>query len=353
MVAIPRGRARGKSFGGRGGRQGGRGAPWGGNLSRRPGHSTKWMAPAPLEPGLRAVPFRTGTDTLVRLGWVLLAIGLVWPWIAEGDRCERVRFHGVSWIIDRVELAIRCRIEPLWAERWLAWWCALPLAYGFALPALWCSRYRQRTGVRLVMGWGWLAATACVLVWAWSTVVLDWENLRWAARTCPQRSFHWVLQPVQPDGGFYLSAVGALLVGACPVVELHRLRRILARWSTRPGRVQAGRVIGAHALPRLCHPLRRLVLEARELRAMLSPFRCIDGEPARRLVEIVGRLRTLDELGNAELRDHGLCTSALLSALAPALPRRERSVDEALRVDAALAELEAVGLVEDGVAPYR
>lgn len=311
------------------------------------------MAPTPHEPGLRAVPFRTGTDTLVRLGWVLLVLGLGMPWIAEGDRCDPVRFHGMSWIVDRVELAIHCRIEPLWDDRWLAWWCVLPLAYGFALPALWCSRYRQRTGVRLVAGWGWLVAIACVLVWAWSTVVLDWDNLRWAARSCPQRSFHWVLQPLQPDAGFYVSAAGALLVGACPVIELHRLRRILVRWRTRPGRVQAGRAIDANALQRLCYPLRQLVLQARELRASLSPFRCIDGEPARRLIEIVGRLRTLDEQGCAELRDHGLRASALLGALAPAVPRRERCVDEALRVDAALAELEGVGLVDDGVAPYR
>lgn len=311
------------------------------------------MVPAHVEPGFRAVPFRTRTDAIVRLGWVLLVLGLFVPWIVEGDHCERVHHQGLSWIVDQVEIEIRRRLDPQREDGSIEWWWSLPLAYGFALPALWCSRYRQRTSVRLCAGWGWLVALACLLAWAWSTVPVDWANLRTEARCCPQRSFFWALRPLQADGGFYLSAAGALLVGACPVIELHRVRRILARWHARPGRAQVRRVIDPVALQRGSLPVQQLVLGARELRVSLSPFRCIDGELARRLLELVGRLRALDERGREELRDHGLDASVLVGALAPAQPRRERSVDEALRVDAALAKLEAVGLADDALAPYR
>jgi hypothetical protein len=302
------------------------------------------MAPAPTKLGLRAVPFRGTADALVTVGWVLLIVGLFCPWIVDGPWCDRPRHLGLTWIFDQMEL------RP---QRPIHWWWSLPLAYGLALPALWCSRYRLHTGVRLVAGWAWLTALLGVLAWAPATAPLDWENVGSAVRSCPERSFFWSLAPLQADFGFYVAATGALLVGLCPVIELQRLRGILVRWRARPGAAQARRAIARHALLRLSWPLRRLVCEARALRACLAPLRPIDGEAMRRLAELVGRLRMLDDRAREELRDHGLCPIALLGALAPTELRHESSVDEALRVDEALTRLEAVGLHADAVAPYR
>jgi hypothetical protein len=289
----------------------------------------------------------------VLAGWVLLVVGLCWPWIQDGPWCDRPRHHGLAWMIDELEMELQRRLDPRWKDGTVEWWWSLPLAYGFALPRLWCSRYRHDTGARLVAGWACLVGILGALAWARWGIVLDWENMRSVARSCPQRSFFWSLEPRQPDFGFYATAVGALLVGLCPVIELQRLRGILTRWRARPGWAQAGRAIDRHALLRLSWPLRRLVCESRQLRASLSPLRPLDGEAMRRLAEIVGRLRALDDQARAELRDHGLCSSALFGALAPADPSRESSVEEALRVDEALTRLEAVGLRKDGVAPYR
>src|SRR5688572_2728008 len=114
------------------------------------------MAPAPAKPGLRAVPLRPGTDTLVRVGWVLLLMGLCWPWLQEGHHCYRPYRHGLSWILDHVHLGILRSLDPMATHPDLRWWAALPLVYGFVLPTLWCSRYRHHTHIRLVAGWAWL-----------------------------------------------------------------------------------------------------------------------------------------------------------------------------------------------------
>jgi hypothetical protein len=311
------------------------------------------MALAPPRPGLRAVPLRPGTDTLVRVGWVLLLMGLCWPWIREGHCCcSWWRRHGLSWILDDLHLELLHAIDRT-TDAEIQWWWSLPLVYGFVLPALWCSRYRHHTGFRLVAGWAWLVGLFGVLSWARSCVPFDWDEFRSIATCLAEPSPRCGPRSLRLDHGFFFSAAGALLVGACPVIELQRLRRTLARWRTRPGRAQARQAIDPHGLLRLYHPVRRLVCEARELRANLSPFRPIEGEPSRMLVELVGRLRSLDDQGRAELRDHGVCAGALLGALAPEELRRETSLEEALRVDAALTELEAVGLRKGGVAPYR
>lgn len=307
------------------------------------------MALAPLA-GLRAVPFRRSTDALVCVGLVLLLVGWFWPWLGEGDYCNRPRFREVTWILEHAHYDVLLRSDD---RAPIEWWWSLPLAYGLALPALWCRRYRDRTGVRLVAGWGCLVVVLGVLAWAFASAPFDWDSIRWEARYCPQRSFAWALQPLQPSEGFYFTAVGALLVGLGPVVELQRLRRVLARWHARRGRAVASRRDDEHAPSRLPYSLRRLVKDARELRVHLSPFEPLDGVPEHMLVEIVGRLRSLDDEGLAALRDHGLSASVLLESLAPAEPRHESSMDEALRLDAALAKLEALGLAEDGPAPYR
>lgn len=311
------------------------------------------MVPTPTKLGLRAVPIRSSADRLVKVGWVLLFVGLFCPWIVDGPWCSPSHHHGVVWIVEHMADGRGCWRYPGRYAGAIPWWSSLPLAYGLVLPALWCSRYRLRTGARLVAGWAWIAGILGVLCLAPFAMPFDWPNVCSAWRGCPDRSFFWALQPQRPDFGFHVSAAGALLVGLVPVLELQRLRRILVRWRARPGRFQARRAIDGHALLRLGWSLRRLVCEARELRAILSPLRPLDGEPMRRLAELVGRLRALDDRAREELRDHGLHASALLDALAPAELRRESCVDEVLRVDEALTRLEAVGLHADAVAPYR
>lgn len=351
MVAILWQDAGGNSFGGRAGH--GSGLTSAGNLPDRSGHSPEWMAPAPTKPGLRAVPLRSTPDALVRAGWLLLVVGLFCPWLEDDPGCSGSHHHMLGWILDHMGYGFGYWRYSRRVIVGIEWWWSLPLAYGLALPALWCSRYRAHMGARIVIGWAWIAGILGVLWWAPSTMPLDWQNVLSTWRCCPDRSFFWALQPRQAGIGFYVTAVGALLVGVCPMIELQRLRGILRRWRARPGRLQARRAIDRHALLRLGWSLRRLVCEARELRAILSPLRPLDAEVLRRLADLVGHLRALDDQARAELRDHGQCADALIEALAPAELRRESCVDEALRVDEALTRLEAVALQADGVAPYR
>lgn len=270
-------------------------------------------------------------DDLLHIGVLLLLLGLVTPWIEHPN--DWPRFQGP---LDSLEQLLN-RTASFDPTDYVIQWCSLPLVYGLAAPALWCSRPRRNLSVRLY----------AAILWIAGLLELSW--LLWSLPLAPNPGD----DEMSLYAGFWITGLGAMLVGLPPVIQLARLRRRLARWRRRPGATQARRALDPGGLARLPYSLGRLVREARTLRADLRLQRPLDAHQTRMLADIVGQLHVLDPQSRAQLQDQGHDAHTLLHALAPARPRRESGFEEMLRVDEALTRIEALGLRTRAATPYR
>lgn len=272
------------------------------------------------------------SDALLRLGLLLMVVGMVWPWIRVDYRHYTVA-HGPLWILDELHNDL---IEHPDTDQAFEWWWGLPLVYGFVLPGVLRSGPRPDPWVRAAATCAWIGGLTGLIIWIWASA----PQAKW--------SHPWGL-----DLGVGLTAAGALLISLPSVIQQLRGHRIVACWRARPGASQLARTLDTEALRRLPPPLRELVHDARALRADLTPLQPIEGDRARMLVDLIGRLRSLDHHASNELWSHGAHASALLQSLAPSEPDQESPLAEGLRVDRALVVLEAVGLGRHGLTPYR
>ena len=274
---------------------------------------------------------RLRVEGLLHVGVLLLLLGLVTPWIELRSHWPHLRgpLDTFEWLLYRTTSS-----DP--TDHVVQHWF-LPLVYGLAAPALWCSRPRTNLSIRFYTGILWIAALLEL------TVVLSYLPLGPHPRP----------RELDVHVGYWITGLGAMLVGLPPVIQLARLRRRLARWRRRPGATQARRALDPGGLARLPYSLGRLVREARTLRADLRLQRPLDAHQTRMLADIVGQLHVLDPPSRAQLQDQGHDAHTLLHALAPTRPRPESGFEEMLRVDEALTRIEALGLRTHAATPYR